>query len=162
LRPHRRGRQLDLASEASVDGEVVWREASTYLRRGGGADGGPRGDERLESPNGDVAAVWPVPGDIGRRYGDASGDRNPIHLHGIAARPFGFPSAIAHGMWMKARCLAALEGRLGDALDALVEFRSPLRIPGRARLRLGRRDGRFAFALESQDGERTHLVGEAG
>jgi acyl dehydratase len=162
LRPHRRGRQLDLVGEASVDGEVVWRETSTYLRRGGGGDGGPREGEGLSKPDGDVAAVWSVPGDIGRRYGDVSGDRNPIHLHGLAARPFGFPSAIAHGMWMKARCLAALEGRLGDALEASVEFRSPLRIPGRGQLRLASRDGRFAFALESQDGERTHLVGEAG
>ena len=31
-----------------------------------------------------------------------------------AAKPFGFPRAIAHGMWTKARCLASL--RLPDAL----------------------------------------------
>jgi hypothetical protein len=162
LRPHRRGRQLDLVTEVTVDGEVAWREASTYLRRGGrGGDGTSGAREGLGEPDGDVAAVWRVPGDIGRRYGDVSGDRNPIHLHGLAARPFGFPGAIAHGMWMKARCLAALEGRLGETLEAAVDFRSPLRIPGRARLRLGARDGGFAFALESADGERTHLVGEA-
>jgi len=161
LRPHRRGRQLDLVTEASLDGEVTWREASTYLRRGdGGGDGGSSA-EREEGERGEVAAVWSVPGDIGRRYADVSGDRNPIHLHGLAARPFGFPSAIAHGMWMKARCLAALEGRLGEALEAAVEFRSPLRIPGRARLRLASRDGGFGFALENPAGERTHLAGEA-
>jgi acyl dehydratase len=161
LRPHRRGRQLDLVCEASVDSEVVWRGASTYLRRGegGGSDGGR--DESQGPPAGDVAAVWSIPGDIGRRYAEVSGDRNPIHLHGLAARPFGFPSAIAHGMWMKARCLAALEGRLREALDASVEFRSPLRIPGRARLRLASTEDAFAIALESPDGERMHLVGEA-
>jgi hypothetical protein len=164
LRPHRRGRQLDVVTEASVDGEVLWREASTYLRRGAGGGGDDGRDERRRTrePAGEVAAVWTVPGDIGRRYADVSGDRNPIHLHGLAARPFGFPSAIAHGMWMKARCLAALEGRLPQSFDATVEFRSPLRIPGRAQLRLASRGGGSAFGLESPDGERTHLVGEAG
>jgi hypothetical protein len=33
LREHRRGRQFDMLSEASVDGEIVWTEASTYLHR---------------------------------------------------------------------------------------------------------------------------------
>ena len=28
-----------------------------------------------------ATAQWKVPGDIGRRYADVSGDRNPIHLH---------------------------------------------------------------------------------
>ena len=40
-----------------------------------------------------------------------SGDRNPIHMHELTAKAFGFPRAIAHGMWTKARCLAALERR---------------------------------------------------
>ena len=53
--------------------------------------------------------------DIGRRYGAVSGDRNPIHLYPLTARLFGFRRAIAHGMWTKARCLAALEGRLPEA-----------------------------------------------
>ena len=57
-----------------------------------------------------------VPGDIGRRYAAVSGDRNPIHLYPLTARAFGFPRAIAHGMWLKARTLAALEGRLPEAL----------------------------------------------
>ena len=83
----------------------------------------------------------------------------PIHLHGVAARPFGFDGAIAQGMWMKARCLAALDGRLPDAFAAALEFRSPLGIPGRARFRLASEDGGWSFALERGDGERTHLTG---
>ena len=30
---------------------------------------------------------WRLPGDLGRRYGAASGDRNPIHLHPLTASP---------------------------------------------------------------------------
>jgi MaoC like domain len=158
LRPHRRGRQLDLVAEATLDGAVRWREVSTYLHRGEGSGDGRRGDERDE-PAGEVVAVWSVSGDIGRRYAEVSGDRNPIHLHGLAARPFGFSGAIAHGMWMKARCLAALEGRLPEDYAATAEFRSPLGIPGRARVRLASEDGGWRLALERPDGERTHMTG---
>ncbi len=52
-------------------------------------------------------------------------------MHSLTAKPLGFPSAIAHGMWTKARCLAALEGRLPDAFAVDVAFRKPIRLPGR-------------------------------
>ena len=44
---------------------------------------------------------------------------------------FGFPSAIAHGMWTKARCLAALEPRLPDAFTVDVAFKKPILLPGK-------------------------------
>ncbi|MDX2556969.1 MaoC family dehydratase [Streptomyces stelliscabiei] len=73
-------------------------------------------------------AEWSLGGDVGRRYGAVSGDRNPIHLHPLGARLFGFPRAIAHGMWTVARCLA----EYGTPPAALVraEFRAPVPLPG--------------------------------
>ena len=38
---------------------------------------------------------WRLPADQGRRYAAVSGDYNPIHLYGWAARPFGFKQPIA-------------------------------------------------------------------
>ena len=70
-----------------------------------------------------------MPDDIGRRYAAVSGDRNPIHLHGLAAKAFGFRSAIAHGMWLKARALAALQGRLPEAMTVEVAFKTPVFLP---------------------------------
>ena len=58
-----------------------------------------------------------------------SGDLNPIHMHPLSARLFGFSSAIAHGMWTKARCLAALEPRLPDAFTVDVAFKKPILLP---------------------------------
>ena len=72
-----------------------------------------------------------MPADIGRRYGAVSGDRNPIHLHDLTAKPFGFPRAIAHGMWTKARALAALGARVPDAFTTEVRFAKPLLLPGK-------------------------------
>ena len=84
-------------------------------------------------------AHWRVPGDIGRRYGAVSGDRNPIHLHGWSAKLFGMPRPIAHGMWLKARCLAELEPTLPDAFSVDVRFKLPLFLP--AQVAFGGQDG---------------------
>jgi acyl dehydratase len=149
LRPHDRGTQFDMFAEASVDGEAVWHDRSTYLHReGGGGGGGRDGDEPPVA-----GAIWRVPGDIGRRYARVSGDSNPIHLHGLAAKALGQPGAIAHGMWTKARCLAALEGTLPDAYAVEVRFKVPLRIPGTAAFTVN--DGRF----EVWAGAKPHLEG---
>jgi acyl dehydratase len=124
LRPHRRGRQFDFVSEARAGGELVWEDVSTNLKRGAGDESLPREDEFEDPP---VTAHWRLPDDLGRRYAAVSGDHNPIHLHGLAAKAFGFPRAIAHGMWTKARCLAAL--RLPDAFDVSVRFKKPVLLP---------------------------------
>jgi MaoC like domain len=154
IEPHPKGRTFALVSTASVDGEVVWEDFSTMLRRGGGSadarnggwEGGGADEPRESDPAGrglvNAAPVeWKLPGDLGRRYGSVSGDRNPIHMHALSARLFGFPQAIAHGMWTKARALAALESTLPDAYTVDVSFRKPILLPGR--VTFAHQDGRF-------------------
>ena len=138
LADHERGTQFELVGEAAVDGEVVWRDVSLYLHREGGGSSARRDGSDPPPPS----AIWTVPRDIGRRYARVSGDANPIHLHGLTAKAFGQPGAIAHGMWTKARCLAALEGQLPDAYTADVRFKLPIRIPGRIAFSFS--DGEFA------------------
>jgi acyl dehydratase len=132
LAPHPRGIQFSLRTEARVGDELVWEETSTNLRRGAGGTGGAGGSDEPDVPTAKelpVTATWKLPGDLGRRYGAVSGDLNPIHIHALSARLFGFPSAIAHGMWTKARCLAALEPRLPDAFTLQAAFRKPILLP---------------------------------
>jgi hypothetical protein len=62
-------------------------------------------------------------------------------------------------MWTEARILASFEGWLPETFAIEAEFRSPLRIPGRARLWSGRREEGWRFRLGSPDGERTHALG---
>lgn len=162
LREHDRGRQLDFLAEVSAGEEPVWRSASTYLRierrvtdggRKGGTDSGDDGEP--EAPS----AVWRVPGDIGRRYGAVSGDRNPIHMHTLSARLFGMPGAIAHGMWVKARCLAALEGSLPEALAVDVRFKLPLPIPGTVAFRTWEHGGERCFSVCDKRSGKPHVAG---
>jgi acyl dehydratase len=161
LRPHDRGTQFDMVAEARAAGEVAWRSRSTYLHRegGGGNSPGKDGDEqRPEPPRAD--AVWKVPGDTGRRYAAVSGDRNPIHLRKLSARLFGMPRPIAHGMWLKARCLAALEGHLPAAYEADVRFKLPVFLPGKVSFASWAAEEGREFALHDGRNEKPHLSGE--
>src|SRR4029078_1795482 len=96
---------FDLLSSVRVGGELVWEDVSTNLKRGDGDESVGDGWTFDDPP---ITAWWTLPDDLGRRYAGVSGDHNPIHLHSWSAKPFGFPRAIAHGMWTKARCLASL------------------------------------------------------
>lgn len=151
---HPRGTAFDVVAQAAAEDEVVWRSWSTYLRKEGGGSGGGRGEEDREAPA--AGALWDVPRDAGRRYAAVSGDRNPIHLHPLTARLFGLPRPIAHGMWLKARCLAALEGRLPSAFAVDVRFKLPVQLP--ARVAFASRDAREFELRGARDG-RPHLEG---
>lgn len=159
---HRSGATVDLCASVSAGGEEVWRGRSTYLARGATApDGAPDAD--VDVVVGDLErsmATWRVPDDAGRRYAKVSGDVNPIHLSGLTAKAFGFKRAIAHGMWVKARALAALSGRLPDALTADVAFKKPLFLPSTVTLATApAAEGGWDLAVRNAKTGIEHLVG---
>jgi acyl dehydratase len=158
---HRSGATVDLCATASVGGTEVWRSRSTYLARGAKApDGAPEADTEIVVGGLErVAATWRVPDDAGRRYAKVSGDVNPIHLSGLAAKAFGFKRAIAHGMWVKARVLGALAGRLPDAFTVDVAFRKPLFLPSRVTLSTATADGGWDVAVRNATSDTEHLIG---
>jgi acyl dehydratase len=161
LEPHPRGTQFVLRSEARAGDELVWEESSTILKRGGGpGEGGAARRESHADEELPVTATWRLPGDLGRRYGSVSGDLNPIHMHPLSARLFGFPTAIAHGMWTKARCLAALDPRLPDRFTVEVEFRKPILLPATVEFSEREDDRAIRFAVRGAGKKTPHLDGE--
>jgi acyl dehydratase len=165
IEPHPRGKQFSIHTEASVGDDVVWEEVSTNLR--GGEGSAPRegerqgdGERQREAEQLPAAATWRLPGDLGRRYASVSGDINPIHMHSLTARLFGFPSAIAHGMWTKARCLAALENRLPAAYTVEASFRRPILLPATVEFaEVWADDGTARFAVRDAKKGTPHLDG---
>jgi acyl dehydratase len=160
--PHPRGRQFMIRTEARVGTELVWEEASTNLFR----SRPPRGDESVPSPEGPpsaealpAAATWKLPGDLGRRYGSVSGDLNPIHVHPLTARLFGFPSAIAHGMWTKARCLAALDSELPSRFSVEVAFKQPILLPATVQFAEVSAADAISFGVRDTKRDTQHLDG---
>jgi len=158
LEPHPRGRQFTIRTEARAGGELAWEGDSTILKRGGSSDGAPKPDRR-EPPELPVAATWRLPGDLGRRYASVSGDLNPIHMHPLSAKAFGFSSAITHGMWTKARCLAALHPRLGDRFTVEVEFRKPVLLPATVEFGEAEEAKGIAFSVRGAGKGTPHLDG---
>ncbi len=160
LAPHPKGQTFSLLTEVSAGGELAWESTSTMLRRGKG-DEKAKADKSFAPLPADTSAgaEWKLGGDLGRRYAAVSGDRNPIHMHSLTAKPLGFPGAIAHGMWTKARCLAALDSRLPDAFAVAVRFRKPILLPARVEFASATEGDEIAFAVRDAKKQTPHLDG---
>ena len=159
LRPHPKGTVFDLLTTVHSGGEPVWEETSTFLRIGkGDRDAASSALDGLEQPE-STGTSWRLAGDLGRRYAAVSGDHNPIHLYALTAKAFGFPRQIAHGMWSKARCLAALDGRMPDAVTTEVAFKKPVLLPGTVTFGSARHADGYAFALARPKDGKPHLLG---
>ena len=169
LAPHPKGQTFSLLTEVTAGDELAWTSTSTMLRRGKPqqpADGPETHADRGKSAHRpgvgeDVgaSAEWRLGGDLGRRYASVSGDRNPIHMHSLTAKPLGFPGAIAHGMWTKARCLAALDSRLPDAFAVDVSFRKPILLPARVEFASATEGEEIAFSVRDAGKQTPHLDG---
>jgi acyl dehydratase len=158
LRTTTKGRAWDMNVTATIGDDVVWESVSTYLRIGGGdKESGDRGTS-FQSVSG-TAPEWKLPDDLGRRYAAVSGDRNPIHLYPITAKAFGFRRHIAHGMWSKARCIAALENRLPDRVLVEVGFKKPIFLPGKVQFGAEQTATGWAFSLVDPKSGAPHLLG---
>ncbi|WP_165856790.1 MaoC/PaaZ C-terminal domain-containing protein [Marinobacter sp. JSM 1782161] len=160
-----KGIEFDLVTEASSAGRRIWRETSTNLyrqARGGNEAAGtkPKPPAPESYPN---HATITAGASLGRRYGRLSGDLNPIHMHALSARLFGFPRAIAHGMWSKAHCLALLERQHGwqdGPVTVTASFKKPLFLPGKAQLNWDEKKDHWAYQLLNEKGDAPHLTGE--
>lgn len=170
LRDHAQGQQFDFVTTVKSEEEVIWEGTSTYLSR----SKKPSSKDKKSAPRpvmvkpevneAGVHSIFEVPEDIGRRYAFVSGDFNLIHLHPLSARAFGFPKAIAHGMWSKAKCLA-LMGDLPDAYTIDVSFKLPIFLPAEVELiaepvaQLKNVDDTCEFGLYSSKNNKPHLAG---
>lgn len=132
---HDKGQAFVLHSRLYRRGEAVWDGDSVYLKRGVAAEGDLLAPLDIDRDALQRQARWQLPPQLGRDYANASGDYNPIHMTALSARAFGFPRAIAHGMWTLARAAAALQPpkRLAEAVIS-GEFKLPMLLPDEASL----------------------------
>ncbi|MCY4473119.1 MAG: MaoC/PaaZ C-terminal domain-containing protein [Kistimonas sp.] len=158
-REQKAGLEFDIETRIQADGELVWEGTSTNLsRRATPESGGKKPQQPVQ--HWQVLQSWKLPADLGRRYARVSGDRNPIHMWPLTARLFGFRRPIAHGLWSKARCLAALMEQTGPVPLAVdVRFKTPAFLPGQVEFsHTPLEEAEVRFLLCSASG-RPHLTG---
>ncbi|WP_449430001.1 MaoC family dehydratase [Pseudomonas putida] len=159
LQAHAKGGTFDLVTQAEDGLGLLWRETSRMLVRGLHLEG--QADEVGEPEPKPLPEVtrWYADSDIGRRYAKVCGDYNPIHLSAATARLFGFPKAIAHGMWSKAVALAALRGHLPNSGYAFeVDFHKPVRLPSEVVLSASAAGPEGELRLDGH-GQLLHMLG---
>ncbi|WP_046321348.1 MaoC/PaaZ C-terminal domain-containing protein [Mycobacterium sp. UM_Kg1] len=150
LREHRKGLLVDILTDINIGNEPAWNQVTTFLhqQRTSLSDEPkpePAKPPKLGPPN---AVLRVTPGQI-RRYASVGGDHNPIHTSSIGAKLFGFPTAIAHGMFSAATVLANIEGVLPDAVDYSVRFGKPMLLPASPGLYVDKVDGGWDLALRN-------------
>lgn len=165
LKDHPKGQQFDFITHVYEGDELVWEGSSTYLSRQKNRDrkAETKSNNDFIKPaldENDIHSFFEAPEDIGRRYAFVSGDFNLIHLHPLSARAFGFPKAIAHGMWSKAKCLAQF-GDLPATFKVDVSFKLPILLPSEVELigKYDNRDENIDFWLLSATSAKPHLIG---
>ena len=159
-RPARRGVHVDLDTVFyDASGAEVWWGRTTFWSSNGPGHGQPNPSRKPPVLESVTEQDVEVPAWMGRQYGTVAGDRNPIHIHALLARPFGFRRAIVHGMWTVGRSFAALKDPLPTHNVAVrAEFLRPVELPSTGQLSLGHTaEGDRAFVW--RDGERTCVWG---
>jgi hypothetical protein len=159
LREHRKGLLVDLVTDVSVGNDIAWHQVTTFLhqQRTSLSDEPkpPQKQPKLPPPN---AVLRITPSRI-RRYAVVGGDHNPIHTNPIAAKLFGFPTVIAHGMFSAAAVLANIEARLPDAVRYSVRFAKPVVLPATAGFYVDEGDDGWELALRDIAKGYPHLTG---
>lgn len=167
LRPHHRGALVDVVTEVRGDRDVepAWCEVATYLSRGAKApeSAQPLASDAFEVPEIPDSAAHEelqLSGNLGRRFGAVSGDRNPIHMNPLFARAFGFRTTIIHGRWETARSVAVVAGALRYPVSVVSVYRKPLFIPGRPVLSWVHEGPRAQVWLTGAGGDPVHAYTE--
>ncbi len=155
VRPAKKGTEVTFISTLhDKAGQLVWSNSSTFLvlhKRRQPTITPTVKPEREAHPEEDAPAplleqTWALAADMGRRYAAVSKDNNPIHTMPLAAKAFGFPSVIMHGMYLllraAAECQALVEKEAGKGkglaypVEVTAKFIRPVVLPHKVQLRV--------------------------
>lgn len=167
VRAHHRGWLVTVSIQAFQNDRCVAEAQSGYLAKVRAAHVGKQsksGDG--PSVHGDVIGELTADAGIGRRYARVSGDFNPIHLSSLSAKLFGFPSAIAHGMWSLAEAVSNIvdeqhsHGAPHIVTRLRCQFYKPMLLPTTAEVVFDKHGDDHEFGVVNND--TVHVAGTIG
>ena len=145
-----------IAQVKNTDGELLWQAHASFLHRC--KTDIEKTHSTTKAPLLSNQQHWNLASNIGRRYGRLSLDINPIHLFAFSAKLFGFKRQIAHGLYLNARCIAALEGQLPPAPYKIeTAFKRPLLLPAKVVFYHQRQSPQHLLEVWSEDQQALHL-----
>jgi acyl dehydratase len=114
---------------------VIQCESVYIAKRSGTKNSSHRREENKFIVKSDSSKIWNVPKGLGKVYGKASGDKNPIHSYDFFAKRVGFRSAILQGWFGVSKVVKECEIASGAAYTSIVvDFRSPIFLPSKQKL----------------------------
>ncbi|HNR90536.1 MAG TPA: MaoC/PaaZ C-terminal domain-containing protein [Spirochaetota bacterium] len=155
------GRIVEIVDDFYRDGARVLECRSHYVHTNGTRASGKK-QKPADPPLDGAILPMSLASNAGRRYARVSGDYNPIHLHALTARPFGFKRPIAHGVYLLARVVAALEESISFPVKELhVAYKRPVYLPSAVDLayRVCDENGECRFEVRSGTERKAHLSG---
>lgn len=133
---HEKGTAFETITKLYRDNTLVWEEITVNLHIGNTKFAQQPYDsyEFSDIPNATQTPLHIAPY-MGRKYAAVSGDYNPIHIHPLGAKLFGFKRSLMHGWYGLNRILSNNESLLSEPHELFVAFKKPLFMPGDVFLR---------------------------
>ena len=159
---HDKGKIIPLITKIYNYGELVWESRSENLKRTKKSSGSKKKKEAKPAMDG-IKQTWKLDTLAGIRYAftGGAGDFNPIHLLPVTAKPFGFNRHIIHGMWTKARAVAALQEKIGHKpFSVRADFKLPVFLPAKVTFTEKETSTGIDFEVRDQWNEKPHLAGK--
>lgn len=156
---HDKGQAFEVSSYIDVKGKRIWEETTVFLFKGKEGIGNIFEMYQPTLHENCIKKSWSLHQTLGFEYAQASGDYNPIHLHSIPAKLFGFPRHLIHGMWSQAKILVELEKQMSDAFEFAAAFKTPIFLPASVIFRYEKTDKGFDFDVVDKTQEKPHVKG---
>lgn len=156
---HEKGQGFEVLSYIEVNGKLVWEDESIYLYKGKEGIGKVLEWRQPQLHDNCIKESWSLYQGMGFEYAVASGDFNPIHLHPLTAKLFGFERHIIHGMWSAGKILSVFESRMGDSFELTIAFKVPIYLPASVIFRHEKTAAGFDFDVVNNTQEKPHLRG---
>ena len=159
MKEHAKGKIIPIITKFYHYGELVWESRSENLKITKKSDS--KAKKSSEAALEGEQEKWSLDTYAGLRYAKVAGDINPIHLFPITAKAFGFKRHIIHGMWTKARAVAALQEQIGNQpFKVHVDFKLPIFLPSKITFTHKTSKKGIDFEVRDNKNEKPHVKGE--
>lgn len=157
---HQKGQAFEVETIIEVNGKRVFEETMVNLCKDKNEGIGKVFDASIDNIEGNhESQTWTLEDGLGLKYAQASGDFNPIHLHPITAKLFGFNRHIIHGMYSASRILAQFPEKYENAHEFSVAFKTPIYLPNQVVFRHQLQSDKIVFDVVDKTQTQPHLKG---